>query len=398
MRTRTGLLFSGIGAIAVLGLTLWPWTKPVAPGAQEWCFLCGEKAIADAILNLFLFGPFGFGIGLLRGTASALVGSFSLSALVEITQTGLSGRYPSLSDLVINTLGGGLGGILAVRWRALSRGLAEQSWPVKTFLVLSTAIPLFSPAVLSVPDYPNTAYWGQWTHELGNLIAYEGSVLGAAVGGMEIPDGRIPDQGGVRSAFRDGEVVEILIRLGQEPNQPAHLFAVFDRRQQEIILITVDGPDLDVHRGTVATRLRLDQPSLIWEGALGGVERDTVRIAISQEGSSQCLRLGEESRCDLGVGLEGGWRLLHRLGDPPPLLGALISGIWLFFLGLPAGLMTSTRRTGLFLGLALGGAASLVSWRSPWLTAHGWIVLPLMVGTAAGYHLRKTLGAHGSKA
>src|SRR2546427_10115908 len=92
--------------IAILAATLFP----VAGAESERfiaCVVCGERGIADALVNIILFLPFGAalaagGVSLPRcGLPAAL-----LSASVEFAQLWIPGPAPILRDVACNPLGG----------------------------------------------------------------------------------------------------------------------------------------------------------------------------------------------------------------------------------------------------------------------------------------------------
>jgi glycopeptide antibiotics resistance protein len=72
----------------------------------------------NGLLNFVCFLPFGFLIARLPLEASPILAAtlycFMLSFSVETAQLFLVRRYPSVADLVLNTLGGAVGAILFV--------------------------------------------------------------------------------------------------------------------------------------------------------------------------------------------------------------------------------------------------------------------------------------------
>ncbi|MEB3882589.1 VanZ family protein [Lyngbya sp. CCY1209] len=75
----------------------------------------------DVVANLFFFVPFGFGLsaylyprklGLWGSLITVAIASCLLSVTVEIVQIFLPSRFPTLSDIILNTLGGTLGFLL----------------------------------------------------------------------------------------------------------------------------------------------------------------------------------------------------------------------------------------------------------------------------------------------
>lgn len=81
-------------------------------------------SLFDAGQNVLLFLPLGFLLGsdagLLRGRSpkQAAVMCLLLSAGIEFTQAWIPGRFPSLTDVAFNALGGGLGAWTALRLRS----------------------------------------------------------------------------------------------------------------------------------------------------------------------------------------------------------------------------------------------------------------------------------------
>lgn len=67
----------------------------------------------DLALNLIYYGPLGLiGIGLGWGVAGTTLAAIGLSGLTELVQIFSTDRYPSSTDVVLNT-GGAIIGILA---------------------------------------------------------------------------------------------------------------------------------------------------------------------------------------------------------------------------------------------------------------------------------------------
>lgn len=121
---------------AVLVVTLWP--SPQSTDAPGWAtatlgFLQGvglpiTLPVLEASANVVMFGPFGvLGVPLLRGAVARRRGSVPgvwlavalvtlagavLSAAIELTQNLLPGRVPTVQDVVLNTLGALLGGLV----------------------------------------------------------------------------------------------------------------------------------------------------------------------------------------------------------------------------------------------------------------------------------------------
>src|SRR5438477_1941760 len=104
--------FLAAAVAAILSATLFP----ISGGDPEpWlgCVLCGERGIADALINVLLFFPLGAALAATgMPWARCLLGGALLSAAVEFAQMYIPGRDPSLGDVLSNTLGAGLGAAL----------------------------------------------------------------------------------------------------------------------------------------------------------------------------------------------------------------------------------------------------------------------------------------------
>lgn len=111
---RVAGAFLGLFSLVLIGLgTLIP-APQLSPAAAEtplWCLVCGDIGLTDVLQNIFFFVPLGLALGLLGldWRRAALTGG-PLALVVELSQLFLvAGRDASLSDLITNTVGTGLG-------------------------------------------------------------------------------------------------------------------------------------------------------------------------------------------------------------------------------------------------------------------------------------------------
>lgn len=380
-----------IGFLMVLVLTLWPSNDTATESFSRYCVICGNRGFADAILNTLLFIPFGAGLTVLFSSTVAVLGSALLSAGVELAQSGLVGRHPTLGDLLFNTLGGGCGVFLVHLAKTLPKAVRHPSTKLTISALLAPLGVFFVSAALVSPRYPSTEYYGQWTHELGHLIPYPGEVLSASVGEAPLPDGMSQDSKALRGALEAGEPILVSFVVAPHTPKEAHLLAVFDEAQTEIFLVTVLGRDLRFQWRSWSTVILLDRPFVQWEGVVPDTPRDTANLGIWQEGSTLCLEVGRIRRCTM-AGVEQNWRLFFRASSAPPWLLAVLSAVWVVFLCIPAGAVLPAALTkGAFLGVGLGGFAAAISWWSPFMNPHLVTFMAPLVGVLAGALIRQNL-------
>jgi VanZ family protein len=113
-----------IGAISVILLTLFPYDFFFAEVLSQLSYsylrsrIVRPDDLGDVIANVFLFVPFGFGVGCLtskmkltqkNAATCAIFSSFGLTFSVEFLQIFLPTRNPSQVDIITNTLGGIIG-------------------------------------------------------------------------------------------------------------------------------------------------------------------------------------------------------------------------------------------------------------------------------------------------
>jgi len=133
--SRTPLLLLILYSGVLLYGTLIPFSFTWHPGREqvnsrrraEWVPFTRPSPVRarDTALNLVMFIPFGVLLTLAlnagRGRVLASVArsgllGFLLSLVIEATQYFIPARFPSSSDLVLNTLGAALGALVTAAW------------------------------------------------------------------------------------------------------------------------------------------------------------------------------------------------------------------------------------------------------------------------------------------
>ena len=142
------------------------------------CLLCGERGSADAILNFILFIPLGFALGRGFGWRPATLAlPILLTVAIELSQTMIPGRYPTLSDILTNGSGGLTGLWLALPGRGLDRIIRSMlGGGVGGRVFALCAAALILPAILMIPLTPDSTYWTQRSPALGFMERYRGEV------------------------------------------------------------------------------------------------------------------------------------------------------------------------------------------------------------------------------
>jgi hypothetical protein len=364
----------------VLALTLAPveTTEKAIPGT---CIWCGHFALADAILNVFLFLPLGFVLGLRtrRPPWRAWIGLTLLAAAIEVTQVFLPGRFPTLSDVIANSAGAAIGVLLAGLWKRGVPVHARRIGPLPVFAGVLAATTCIGGALLLRPALPESAWFGQWTPDLGHYDHYQGEVLDVRIGGLEVPSHRLENTPTVRAGLQAGEPVDVEFVAGEEPATLAPIFSIYDGMEREIFVFGGRREDLVVRVRRHASNLRLRAPQALFEGSAPS-PGDTARIAVTVGRGKICSdRPGTSCRSLAPPGR--GWSLL--LGAAPTnRLERLADGAWLALLFMPLGYGFRPRAswwTGLGIGLVgLLGAGLLIG------GATGADLLTTIAGTGVG--------------
>lgn len=375
--------------LAILVVTLAP-ADPTRTAGLVACIICGERGLADVILNIILFTPVGFlGLVAFGRRTTIMLAAAALSATVELLQVGIPGRDASLGDLLFNTLGALAGYGLAASARAWIR----PGPYLPRFAAAAALLPIAVVAIhawLVRPSLPASDWYGMWSPRLAHLRPWDGTVLDARLDGTSIRHGLIPDPAPVRSALLRGDTLALRATAGSTTTGLGAIFAIYDGDQREIVLVGPDRRDLVLRTRLRAQDARLDQPDLRLRNALAShTPGDSLLIRARLAPADHCLEINGVGRCGLGHDAAHGWQLLLYPSHFPGWLRLLIATAWSATLVLPAGFFARTRPT-----LALGATAAATALIAlpaidPWLTLPP--TLPLL-GAAAAFTLAARLG------
>lgn len=372
---RGHVILLALAVLAIASATLWP----TSGSSHEWtfCLACGDRGTADLLLNIALFMPLGAALALHGRPPSFIAFVAALfSGAIELSQFFIPGRDPTFGDLISNTLGAVLGALLVRHARDwLFPTTAVASWLCRGATVAAGLICLAT-GLLLTPSFPATQYYGLWTPNLGHLEWYRGRVLDAALTATRIGPGPIPERSRVRELLQADAGYDLRVRAlaGPPPQRLAPLFAVFDGRRREILLLGAHREELVLRVRTRAAAWRFDRPDLRVP-ALRHVRRgDTVLVSVLASDGRYSID-GVKRGFTVGIG----WALL-MYPDALPLKGAL-SALWIAVLFVPAGFWLRTRMDGITGALGILSGLALVPALTPLLRT------PVLQWAAAGLGL-----------
>jgi hypothetical protein len=394
---QAGLVLAIAGWAFILVATLVPAPDQAvtASDTSVWCLVCGELGLVDVTLNLLLFIPLGLGLGLLgvRWQRALLFVALTTLAIEVLQLSVITGRDASLSDLVTNTLGGGLGIALGRWWpRVLfpSRrasfviaGLGAAGW---------LGVQAFTGFALQ-RTLPRSVYYGQWSPALAQFEQFTGRVVSVRLDSIPLPGTRLSNSRLVRETLLAPQsVLEARAVTGQPTADVAPIFSIFDERQREIILLGQDGTDLIFRVRTRTGPLGLRSPALRLAHALPPEAGTRIELRARYEPGHYRLDAevgGTTYSRELALSASWGWTFLlpftHSFGAEMPWLTVLWVGGLLLPLGYYGGRSGVLRGSvGMVLLLALLGA--------------GLVLIPLLASFAAWHPLEWAAGLTGGLA
>jgi hypothetical protein len=387
-----------IAAVGLITLTPAPELRPDAERLIL-CLTCGSRGTADALLNVVLFLPLGFLVGLRHGIVTAWVVGLLLSAGVEVSQFFIPGRFSNVGDVFWNAGGAALGAVTIVllrRWLHTGQpdptstlpgdsptskfraaegraapGSKEAPLPAAVAALALPALYLFLAGALLVPRGTDARYYGQWTARLAHLEPYQGTLVDARLNGQPFPDGEFPAGLESRSWLEGPVRLTGTVRKGPPPAAVSPIMSVFDGAKQEIILLGAHREDLVFRQRTLGVALGLDYAELRLRGALSRVPvGEEMTISTNRTGSRVCLGVdwnGETQRGCPALTPGQTWRLLMNLEGASAGFIRWLSAAWMATLFLLAGLISLGRgRRRETLGVV--AVAVLVTASSSWVT------------------------------
>ena len=342
---RAARAFIFIAAALVLVATLYP-MESAGDGGNIGCLICGDRGLADAIVNVVLFMPLGAAAALTgRSTFAALALGAALSGGVELAQISLiPGRDASVGDLVFNTLGAAAGvALVKTAWWWLGEDRTRAS-RLSLIASLIAAAVVASTGLLLVPQPPEGTYFVMWRPVLRHLDPYNAPVRSASIGEHPVLPSRIEEPTRVRALLRAGAPIRVGAVVAAKTSRQAAMFAIYDGLKREVVLIGPDRDDLVFRVRMRSASARLEQPDIRvvggWRDLVPGSE---VAVTARRSGRHYCVGFGPEPPCNSGFSAGMGWALLLYIEHWPALFRSAMSMVWLAMLALPVGFWARRR-------------------------------------------------------
>lgn len=310
---RSGIGLRGVVIAAlllvILVVTLTPSGKG-SPAPFSFALTLGRRGLADVLLNFLLFLPLGLTIG--WNSRSPLVAGLCgllLATAVELVQTIVPGRDPSLSDIISNTAGTLAGALIARRPRAWLIPSGNGSVALTASSIFAAALLMIATAFLLSP-VPASPIWASKQFRL--------------------PASSANDPADVRT-----------------------LLAVESPSAEELIFIARSGNDLLLRYPSRAGAFGLDQPEYWQRGAFKrSASRETDLLSLSRDRARWHIVIGS-NRATLGPTVGTGWAVLAYPDAIGRRWGEVLNAAWMFVICFPVGFWARGR-------LRLGAAVLVV--------------------------------------
>jgi hypothetical protein len=394
-----------IATAVIAVLTLAPGGAEV--GISPWCLTCGDRGLADLLLNVLLFAPLGAALAA-RGASPrrALLLGLAFSLGIEVLQLLIPGRAPTARDVLTNGFGCWLGARAFLSTRAWAVDSAHGTRRALAFVLL-LGLGFAGLRWLDTPAQLRSYHWTQRRPLLGDAPRWPGLLLDVSLGSTPLPEGRLTPEHPLRDLLNADSTLHLKLVAAGPTAEWMPIVGIVDSWRVHLALLGQEGDDLRLRLGRRATYFLLETPEILFPDALRDVPRDsafmiTLRgIADGRPCLSVLAAATSTTRCATATTPGSVWtlflpsapRVVERRQHP---LDALTLAVLLLPLGLALHAMPR-RRAVLAAGLML---AALVAWTR--LLGFAWpslLELPAMpLGLAAGAWIGRRLARSGNVA
>jgi hypothetical protein len=338
-----GALLAGLGALAILLLTLYPSPEqaPYSSRTPLLCLVCGRHGGADVLLNTLLFTPMAAGLRLLGWPWRRVVAAAALLSLsVELLQYFVvPGRDASLSDLLTNTAGAAIAAGFAPH---LERVLLPEPAGARRLMLGGVALwlgLLTISAFAMMPWVPAGTLRSDCTRSEGEPEVFSGTVRSARLNGVPLVcDAEIAAGEQVRAALERGAAELDVVAASGNPLGRRVILVIRVPRGYLLVLAhqgrtaTISTPTAINHLGFYSPILRLARAFPATPGIPGRVEagiRDR-RMWVASEYQ------GQREQVEVTLSPSHGWTAMLPWGIRPGAGFRLATVLWIAFLILPA--------------------------------------------------------------
>lgn len=340
-RTIWHLLLTALVLKFIAGLTLHSATEYPSRNTFLCLWGCDSEELRDLISNILLFIPLGWVLRYWMGPRLAIILCLLATIGIETTQAFiLTGRDPSLRDILTNAAGGVIGIWSYDHWRRVlhcnrrtSQRLAGIGFGIWGSILLLTALGL-RPAGSSYP------WFGHWGNHIEYYAPFDGEVKTVEINGWIPPAGPFPaDNPVIEDLAQDSVDLHVVAVNGQVTGRVALIFAVMDEHGNQMLFVGGAWRSIQFQGRTRLARWGLRDLSMRLPLSPGSLAHDTLDITAQLRPDAWRLTLRSRGAVDsiaipLTVGL--GWATLL----PAPLAMAyewyVMNTLWVGILVLPA--------------------------------------------------------------
>jgi hypothetical protein len=380
--------FLAVGFVARMTLVSAP-VELEGPRASFICLLgCRDQSVRDLLSNILLFLPLGWMLRHWLRPRYAVGVCLLVTMAIELAQaTVITGRDPSLRDILSNVAGGALGVWLFDNWRRLRWPETGRSTRLGGWAALAW-IGMLAITSVGTRLAPTSRPWfGQWTAELAYYDRYPGTLLSVDLDGWSPPNDLLTEPVPLRGAMRrDSFLLRLQVVSGPAANRATPIFSVYDDSEREQLFVGQFGRVLWLHLRNRFESWEFRGLTVRLRNFPGWTPGDTVSVEAGLHNHEVVLRARSgneqaEVRVPQTVGL--GWTSMLPSRFPMAEEWLLVNPVWLAGLMLPVGYWFGRAAPWRGLGLTaltLSIGLALV----PLVADTAWTTRPEWMGAAAG--------------
>ncbi|HWA16522.1 MAG TPA: VanZ family protein [Gemmatimonadales bacterium] len=276
---------------------------------------CGDEELRDFISNILLFIPLGWVLRYWVSPRLAFLLATGATIGIETAQAFLlTGRDPSLRDILTNCIGAALGIWFYAHWRGIvypdqrtSRRFAAVGLGGWCLVLILTGIGLH-------PTGSRHPWFGFWANEIESYAPYDGEVRTVEIGDWVPPAGPLPDDNPLKQAIIRDSIDLHVVAINRTVTRPtALIFAVMDEFDNEMLFVGGAWRSIQFQARTRFSEWGLRDLSFRLPLSPGSEPNDTLDITARVRPGTWRLRLAsqgtvKELALPLSVGL--GWTTL----------------------------------------------------------------------------------------